>query len=525
MFIKQLHIEEPKLEFANGQVAHDPRDGLMLYGAYDDNRANNPNDIHDLSVGVIGEEGVLEKYINFVSTIKSPIISKKKNKKGVEESNELQRPSFLGCETIFNITWDSNPTQFLKIDEKKIEKILDEETNKRVKSSKVVDCYLDLIQDFQNNSDKRIDIWFVVVSRRIYKECRTLKGGGKDFSKKEVAKAMSKQTSMFLDEEMHGKEIKKYMGESPDFHNLMKARANQESIREPLQIIIDSKLEFKDAERNKEYSDDMKASLAWNLCTTLYYKIGKKPWKLSAIRSGVCYVGLVFKKFQNIKEEKYACSAAQLFMDDGDGTIFKGNNGMWLSENKKEFHLDRKEACKLLDLALSEYKKNNKEYPKEIFIHGRADFANNEWNGFLDAIEAHGNATKLFGILIKERPSIPLKVFRDTEDGKNNYGVLRGTAMILNEKEAYLFTKGFIPRLGTSNCLELPNPLYVKVTRGEKDIEIVLKDIMSLTKLNYNSCIYGDGKPVTLRFSDDIGDILTATDNIKGTKQQFKYYI
>ena len=33
---------------------------------------------------------------------------------------------------------------------------------------------------------------------------------------------------------------------------------------------------------------------------------------------------------------------------------------------------------------------------------------------------------------------------------------------------------------------------------------------MSLTKLNYNACIYGDGLPVTLKFADSIGEILTA---------------
>ena len=523
MFKKQIYIEEPKLEFANGQTACDPRDGLMLYGAYDDNRINDRNDIHPLSIGLIGERGVLEKYKEFVNIINSPIISSKTNKNGVEESNELQRPSFLGFEAIFNMTWNSTPTEYLEIKEGKIADILSNTKNKRIKSSKIVNCYLELIQEFQENSDKSIDIWFIVVSRNIYKECRTLKG--KDFTKKEIAKATNRQPSLFSNEEMQSNEVRKYFGESPDFHNLMKARANQANITEPLQIIVAPKLEFKDSDTNKEYSDDMKAALAWNLCTTLYYKKGKKPWKLSDIRNGVCYVGLVFKKFQNSKEQKYACSAAQLFMDDGDGTIFKGNNGMWLSENKKEFHLDKEEAFNLLDLALKEYKRSNKVYPAELFIHGRANFADNEWNGFLKAIKEHGANTKLFGILIKERPSIPLKVFRDTEDGNNKYGILRGTAMILNEKEAYLFTKGFIPRLGTSNCLELPNPLYVKVTRGEKDIEIVLKDIMSLTKLNYNSCIYGDGKPVTLRFSDSIGDILTATENIKGTKQQFKYYI
>ena len=40
--------------------------------------------------------------------------------------------------------------------------------------------------------------------------------------------------------------------------------------------------------------------------------------------------------------------------------------------------------------------------------------------------------------------------------------------------------------------------------------QVVLRDVLALTKLNYNACIYGDGIPVTLRFADAVGDVLTA---------------
>ena len=45
--------------------------------------------------------------------------------------------------------------------------------------------------------------------------------------------------------------------------------------------------------------------------------------------------------------------------------------------------------------------------------------------------------------------------------------------------------------------------------------------ILGLTKLNYNACIYGDGEPVTLRFSDTIGDILTAIKDVNWPAQPF----
>src|SRR5260370_29325279 len=57
---------------------------------------------------------------------------------------------------------------------------------------------------------------------------------------------------------------------------------------------------------------------------------------------------------------------------------------------------------------------------------------------------------------------------------------------------------------------EVPNPLIIDINKGDADINVVLKDILALTKLNYNTCIFGDGMPITLKFADAVGEILTA---------------
>ena len=49
---------------------------------------------------------------------------------------------------------------------------------------------------------------------------------------------------------------------------------------------------------------------------------------------------------------------------------------------------------------------------------------------------------------------------------------------------------------------EVPNPLIIDISKGRADINLVRKDILALTKLNYNTCIFGDGMPITLNFAD-----------------------
>jgi hypothetical protein len=98
-------------------------------------------------------------------------------------------------------------------------------------------------------------------------------------------------------------------------------------------------------------------------------------------------------------------------------------------------------------------------------------------------------------------------------------------AFVENETRAYLWTNGFIPRIQNYVGKEVPNPLLIDVCRGEAPIETVLADILALTKLNYNTCKFSGGLPVTLRFADAVGEILTAGPRNVGAPLSFKYYI
>jgi hypothetical protein len=79
--------------------------------------------------------------------------------------------------------------------------------------------------------------------------------------------------------------------------------------------------------------------------------------------------------------------------------------------------------------------------------------------------------------------------------------------------------------LGTYPGRETPNPLRVEIVRdssGGGNIELVLRDILVLTKMN---CIYADGVPVTLRFADAIGDVLVAAKDKSVLSLPFRHYI
>lgn len=87
---------------------------------------------------------------------------------------------------------------------------------------------------------------------------------------------------------------------------------------------------------------------------------------------------------------------------------------------------------------------------------------------------------------------------------------------------------GYAPQLDTYIGPETPNPLFVSVLRSKEafpKIDSVLRDIMGLTKINYNACNFNDSLPVTVRFADKVGDVLVMGSAKDAERQPFKFYV
>jgi hypothetical protein len=75
-------------------------------------------------------------------------------------------------------------------------------------------------------------------------------------------------------------------------------------------------------------------------------------------------------------------------------------------------------------------------------------------------------------------------------------------------------------------AFETPKPILVEVNRGDADLTIVMRDVLALTKINYNACDYSSGLPVTLKFADRVGEILTASPRgMSAPPMPFRFYI
>jgi hypothetical protein len=206
-----------------------------------------------------------------------------------------------------------------------------------------------------------------------------------------------------------------------------------------------------------------------------------------------------------------------MFLSSGEGVVFRGALGPWYQADTKQFHLDAVAAKALVEVVIREYRDNhNGQPPTQLFLHAKSSFHDEEWRGFTAGAPSE---TSVVGVQIADARD-SLKLFRP---GK--YPVVRGTSLLLADTEAFLWTSGYVPRLDTYIGPETPNPLLVRVQRGECPLDQVLSDVLGLTKINFNSCLHNDRLPVTIRFADAVGEVMLAAPQTGEPKLPFKFYI
>ena len=498
------YLDEPELEFGHGQSLPDPRDGLTLFGPLDEGKP------YGIRAGVVGTPDGVKRFSRWVAQLAGPIRS---------DEGGLVHPEFPGFEAVFGVPWSPVPTVVRAISSRELSEVL-RIGDGNIRVFRAVNMYAEKITDVSRDEDVGVDIWFVVIPDEVYEYGRPLSTIHPDqriISEDSLSPAFVKRlrsNAPLFEEDNIRAEPYNY---EVHFRNQLKARFLRSPL--PIQVVRESTLtryDFLDVRGNPRRQLDVESAVAWNLSSSVFYKVGGRPWKLSAVRPGVCYVGLAFKVHtREISGPGNACCAAQMFLDSGDGVVFKGAVGPWYNRKKGVFHLSKVAARELMEMAVSSYEERTGNPPEQVFVHGKVRFSDAEWAGFL---EGAGAASQVAGIYMRE--SHDLKLFR-----KGEYPALRGVAYVRDERSGYLWTKGFIPRLGTYPGWEVPLPLRVEVNRGLCDIETVLRDVLALTKLNYNTCIYGDGIPVTLRFADAVGDVLTAGPLGDVPPLAFRYYI
>jgi hypothetical protein len=312
-------------------------------------------------------------------------------------------------------------------------------------------------------------------------------------------------------------------GETPaesqlNFHHMLKARAMDLNI--PIQLIIPSTYDKTKGHRLKRHPDLIRrtqdeATRAWNLHTALYYKAKGVPWRLLRDPSEftTCYVGVSF--YKTLEGSALLTSVAQVFNERGQGVVVRGGPAK-VSKDDRQVHLEEHDAHELLARALTLYRDEHKTFPARVVIHKSSTYTKAEIDGFMNAAKRHN-------IEMADLLSVDQSFSRLFRVG--SYPPLRGTFLSLDERLHILYTKGSVDFFSTYPGMYVPRPLLFRCEYAEQTPKFLAREILALTKMNWNNTQFDGGMPITMRASYQVGNILKYIDKDGYIASAYRFYM
>jgi hypothetical protein len=474
-------MEEPQLTFHQGQLHIDIRAGLSTFGAFDKGSTGVPVPIR---IGVIGTTATVDGVRDWLEQCKHGVASDEKKLKAL-------RPAFPGMtQQVFGTSLELSDAATRTITRHELSKAL----AKSDPLPHIVDAFMDHARDLAGKSG--LHVLVVAPPPEVFALGDTPRARTPDPPIDELQEPAPEQEPS--------------APSTLNFHDLFKAQAID--LQLPCQLSRPDTYGSVSIGRGRRLQD--KATTAWNFHTALYYKAGGVPWRLARQPAVLttCYVGVSF--FRSIAGDKLMTSVAQVFDERGEGLIVQGGSASYDKDDRSP-HLPKQDAEELLANGLATYRREHKTMPARVVMHKTSYFNADEKEGFRQAAE-HENLEVLDLVSVRRSGARLLRV--------GDSPMVRGTAMLFDSKSGIVYLKGTVPYFQVYPGAYIPRALEFVCEDGETSASDLARELIGLSKLNFNNTQFDSGDPITVRAARRVGDILKHVLPGKKVNSRFRYF-
>ena len=508
--MKIKYIPEEDLIFGRKEEEKDPRIGLKYFGPV--KQSENVKILDRIKVGLIGDKICITRASEILQLLKSEIKTDENNKWLYPDYPGMNSETKFGCVLETSSEWQ----EIIKLSE--IEEILKiGNANERI--GLAVNMYLEKINNIVDE-DSQVDVIICIIPSKIDDYCgisektRGAKTPKMTRLEKQIRR-FKRENQSFLSEWGIMTEVSKdKKTKGYDLRNSLKGKLMSIKSVSPIQLLKESTANaILNYEYGKKQSCQEPASFAWNFSTALFYKANGHPWRLAKLRTDTCYVGISFYQDKLSGDKNMQTSMAQVFTHTGDGLVLKGTD-VYIDEISKEPHLTESQSKSLMQDIISRYEKKTGRNPTRVVIHKKTLFSESEIRGFDKSI---GNLQKDFVTISKRNKGIRFMRI-------GTYPVLRGTLVSLTDQKHILYSSGYTPRVRTYPGHSIPQPLFINHI-GDTQIQEIATEILGLTKLNWNTTSFSTYLPITLAFSEKVGQILSELPTDSELENHYRFYM
>lgn len=278
-----------------------------------------------------------------------------------------------------------------------------------------------------------------------------------------------------------------------DFHNMIK-------------LFSANKYKTQLLEEKTIKSSDNRSKILLNFAIGLYTKTIGMPWYPQNYSKDTLFLGICFGR----DSQGITVGCSQMF--DGAGRGMQLIISQVSDKKRKNQYLNKYEAFELGKKIRQTYYRSSKVAELErIVIHRSDPFRLEEIEGFKKAFEGINDF-----VLLQIVEGTSFNVYPFNRYGCCGYPAKRGTIIKASNDTAYVWTDGSVVEGDIDNGRTYRNskrgmgrPLKIKKCYGNISLNDVVRDLMYLTKMDFNSSdVLYSKLPVTIKYSRIVCDIV-----------------
>jgi hypothetical protein len=496
--IRIEYLPEPELLFGSNEKGVEPRRVMAKHGAADKSAPR------ELRIGIVGSPVEVQIAREWLPRLNRMAIAREKSAR--------RYPNWPGAQQALGVTFVIEERFLRSVDEDKLNLALH-----RPSSSEKFDDLLELfdakIQGFFG--DARPDCIVVclpdeLADMRISNPKLTARE--REALERLQREEEQEQMSLFqpTPEELKAAEELRTQAEDllfRTFYRALKARIMTHQNPVPVQVMR------RDTFLRPDDEGQSYATRAWNLATSLFYKSGHEPWRPADLPSNTCFIGVSFHHLKRREGDVVYASVAQAFSNEIEPFALKGSLVPHHQRRDRQPFLTEVQAAALMSDVLDKYEALAGMLPTRVVVHETSTYQPEEEKGFRSPADARVSACDLVWMR-----STAFRLIR-----KGMQEPWRGTLCTVGG-ESYLFTMGYVSWWDEYPGPHIPAPLEIG-SCGTTDIRERARELLALTKMNWNSSEGLGRYPITISFARKVGMLMTELSENQTPNPSYRFYM
>lgn len=491
-------LPEPKLIFGGNETGVEPRRLMAKYGAADKSTPK------ELRVGIVGTAADVQLTRTWLPKLNKMAIAREKSAR--------RYPNWPGAPQALGVTFVVEDRFVRPLDEDRLALAL-HRSSAGEKFEELLELFDAKIQGLFG--DARPDCIIVCLPDELA-DMRIsnprLSAGEREALERLQREEEQEQMSLFQPSPEELKAAEELRTQAEDllfrtFYRALKAKVMTHQNPVPVQVLRRETIVRPDAEGQSH------ATRAWNFATSLFYKSGHEPWRPADLPANTCFIGISFHHLKRREGDVVYASVAQAFSNEIEPFALKGSLVPHDQRRDRQPYLTEAQAASLVTDVLDRYEGLASMLPARVVVHKSSTYQPEEEKGFRSAAEARVPACDLIWMR-----STAFRLIR-----KGMQEPWRGTLCTIGN-EAYLFTMGYVSYWDEYPGPHIPSPLEIG-SCGATDIRERAREILALTKMNWNSSEGLGRYPITISFARKVGLLMTELSDNQTPNPSYRFYM